>query len=249
MVKWEDRLASGPYEARLAHEQVHAIQQKIALASEGKRKKYVLKWIVPICLAMSIAVLAFTLEIKSERVGLLAGGRLTDEQILAQIHKEYRPPERVLLHKHPIGEEGVLTFTNVIDYDRKGMVWELGYLSNNTRQWVSGGDIKIDFLSADEYEKMVAEGSQPVIAHYADKKSGLPVPVVYGVLMNPSVAQVQLSGEQLELQQAVVIDSVHGGYSLWYALLPEHGLTELTIRFADAKGATVQLEKVKTSSL
>jgi hypothetical protein len=243
--KWEERLRNGPYVDQIGPKkiQIKSIQEKVLKGQQGRRTYTGLRWIVPVTLCLVIIAGAMMLsdnpfQMHQEK----SATSLTDRDLLKIIDQEKPAPHREMLYKENSGDKGILIFTKKLSPDQAGMTWEAGYINPTSQgwKWVGGGETWIEFVTKTEYDEGLIKGfKRGLTSIYISFKEGTPFPLMFGTTIDPRIAQVRITDANNVQQMAKVIRDAHGGYSLWFAYLPDRRNTTFKVEGMDAKGTVI----------
>jgi hypothetical protein len=237
---WEERLLEGPYDVRANQIQIQNIRERVLNAGE-KRKHFGLSWTMPIVLLFGMLFCVWIFNVPFQSPKQEVASTFTNDDILQIIDQSNPNPEREILYKENVGDNDQLIFTKIMNTERKGMTWEVGYIDGVSESWISGGEIWVDFVTRTQLEEGLKEGYKNIIPMYIGAKEYTPFPIIYGPLTNPRISQIRITGEN-DFQQIVkVIRHIHGGFSLWYAYLPDAMNTSFDIEFMDAEGNIIEI--------
>lgn len=229
---WEERLLEGPYDVRANKFQIEIIRERVLSTGRIKRRLG-LRWMVPTMLLFGIIACVWILNIPFPIHQDKLASTLSNNDIMQIIEQGNPDPDREMLYKENVGNNGLLIFTNHINVERKGMTWEVGYFNGLSQSWISGGETWIDFVSKTQLEEGLKEGFNYISPLYISAKEGTPFPILYGPLIDHTVSQIRISGESEFQQTAKIISRVYGGYSLWFTFLPAITNTTFKVEYMD----------------
>jgi hypothetical protein len=237
---WENQLKDGPYDAKAKQIHLNSIQKRIS-TSDKKQSRLGFNRLLPITLFLMIIAGGWIFSnFLSQQTTIELKKSLSDYDILQIIAQSYPDPNREMLYQENIGSNNNLIFTKKIESSRGKMTWEVGYINGVSQKWVKGGELEINLLSQSEVEEGLKAGYKNLSAMYIGAKEGTPFPILFGSFVDPKVTQIRISAENGYQQAAKIVKNAHGGYSLWYALLPDGTNSELKLEYMDRKGKVIE---------
>jgi hypothetical protein len=244
---WEERLLEGPYDVTSNHIQIKSIRERV-LSAGSKRRRLGLRWMIPTMLLFGIIACFWIFNTPFSIQQDKLASTLSNDDIMQIIEQSSPDPDREMLYKENVGNNGLLIFTNSINADRQGMTWEVGYINGLSQGWISGGETWIDYVSKTQYEEGMNEGFENVSTMYISAMEGTPFPILYGALIDPTVSQIRISGENEFQQTAKIIKNVHGGFSLWFTFLPDRTDTAFKVEYMDKDEEVIESYLVHVDS-
>jgi hypothetical protein len=140
---WEQQLLDGPYDVRPKHNQITSIKARVVNAGK-KRIRSGLKWMVPITFLFAIITCAWIFNIPFPIQQVKLADTLSNNNILRIIEQGNPDPDRAMLYKENVGNNGLLIFTKKVNAERQGMTWEVGYVNKLSQNWIRGGETWVD---------------------------------------------------------------------------------------------------------
>lgn len=169
-------------------------------------------------------------------------------KLMEAINPEFGDTGRQILYKQIVDNSRMLLFTKKIVSDQGKMIWEVGYANWTSEEvtWTKekDGEIQIDLISADEYKEAFENGHIiRFIAQDTPISSDSSSRLVFGSVGDSRVSSVRITDENYAQYDAKFIDHAHGGYSLWFIVLPE---TQGTIKVEALNREGLILDSLET---
>lgn len=162
----------------------------------------------------------------------------SDDNLIKLINKTAGENKRHILHKEMIDDNSMWLFTRTNISDQKKMLWEVGYInwSSGKLDWENedSNKLEIDFVSNIEYSNAI-DTEQILRFQSQQLTSGSSSQIIYGSIANQRVSEILISDRDHIKKEAKLIKDVHGGYSLWYVIVPNI-LEHYTVEALDKDG-------------